>query len=337
MGKRVGFILFAFVAAISLLATACAPAATPAKSPAKKSPAKKVSITFGTCAPGGTWYPLGGAMATIIEKKTPYRCMAEATDCSIENTRLVGRRVIKMGITTGFVPFKAMKGKDPFKKKYPNIRCLMNIWGTGYFWLTRKTAGIKTLMDLKGKTVSLPPPADSGNTYARAMLKTLGIADEVKIEERSQKENVKALRDKMVDAILVDGAPQSCSAAIQACSMVKNPAFLDLSSKTFKKMKKKNPEIIRLTIPAGTYAHQKKPVHSMEAAAQVITTKKMSNEVAYTIVKAIKENTFKGKYALVDVNPAAKEMKPKWLVKAPYTYHSGAIKYYKEIGVWKTR
>ena len=50
-------------------------------------------ITFGTGSPGGTYYPLGGAMAdlwTELLKTEWIEVTAESTAASVENCRLVG-------------------------------------------------------------------------------------------------------------------------------------------------------------------------------------------------------------------------------------------------------
>jgi len=76
-------------------------------------------ITFGTGSPGGTYYPLGGAMAdlwTKLLKAEGIEVTAESTAASVENSRLVGSNEIQIGMAMSSVSFKAYKGEvDPFK------------------------------------------------------------------------------------------------------------------------------------------------------------------------------------------------------------------------------
>jgi len=80
-------------------------------------------ITFGTGRPGGTYYPLGGAMAdlwTKLLKAEGIEVTAESTATSVENSRLVGSGEIQIGIAMSSVSFKAYKGEvDPFKGTPP--------------------------------------------------------------------------------------------------------------------------------------------------------------------------------------------------------------------------
>jgi len=67
----------------------------------------------------------------------------------------------------------------------------------------------------------------------------------------------------------------------------------------------------------------------------MIANKKMKDDVAYKIVKAIYTNVNEGQWALKNVHPIAAQLTPQNAVNSPLPFHPGAAKYFKEIGAMK--
>ena len=65
----------------------------------------------------------------------------------------------------------------------------------------------------------------------------------------------------------------------------------------------------------------------------LVANKKMADDVAYKITKAIFSNVKEGKYALVNIHPIAAQLTPANGVNSPIPLHPGAVKYFKEIKV----
>jgi hypothetical protein len=75
----------------------------------------------------------------------------------------------------------------------------------------------------------------------------------------------------------------------------------------------------------------KKGTHFVGFPDYFHTTSKLSDELAYTITKAVMENLVE----LGTMNPLLKEWSLRWAVNEPsIPFHPGAVKYYKEKGVW---
>ena len=67
----------------------------------------------------------------------------------------------------------------------------------------------------------------------------------------------------------------------------------------------------------------------------MIANRKMKDDVAYKIVKAIYSNVKEGQYALINVHPVAAQLTPQNAVNSPLPLHPGAAKYFKEVGALK--
>jgi sulfonate transport system substrate-binding protein len=84
----------------------------------------------------------------------------------------------------------------------PDLRIIMTVTESFYRLVGRRSAGIETLADLKGKRVMLPRRT-SANYFLVAMLETVGLTeDDVEIVPLPQAADVKASLDLMSDALL---------------------------------------------------------------------------------------------------------------------------------------
>jgi uncharacterized protein len=90
------------------------------------------------------------------------------------------------------------------------------------------------------------------------------------------------------------------------------------------------PHYFQLTIPKGTYKGIDYDVPVVCVSNLLICSQKMDEKVAYSVVKAIMENT----KDLVIVHKEAEKISPQSaVVGSPLPLHPGAAKYYQEKGV----
>ena len=84
----------------------------------------------------------------------------------------------------------------------PDLRIIMTVTESFYRLVGRRSAGIETLEDLKGKRVMLPRRT-SANYFLVAMLETVGLTeDDVELVPLPRASDVKASLDMMSDALL---------------------------------------------------------------------------------------------------------------------------------------
>ena len=134
-------------------------------------------ITFGTGSPGGTYYPLSGAMAdlwTKLLKAEGIEVTAESTAASVENCRLVDSEEIQIGMAMGDVASKAYKGVVQLEGNAQPILGLFSMYPAPQHLLTLDP-NIKSIRDLKGKKLSAGAPRSGKETLARLIIKTVGL------------------------------------------------------------------------------------------------------------------------------------------------------------------
>jgi hypothetical protein len=297
--------------------------------------AEKIFLTLASGSPGGAYYPLGGGMAVVIQKTVEgYRCAAESTGASVENCRLVGAGESDMGMVMGSVGYNASQGKAPFEKKF-DLVSLFQMYPAPQHLVTTAQSKIKSIKDLKGKKVSIDVPGSGCSTMAKIILEEAGfnLAKDVTIANLSQTESVQALKDGIVDATFFNFAyPGS---AVMDLAATRDIVLVPIEENLADQILKKYPYYVKIVIPGKTYAKVDHNVLCLGDSNLMIANKKMKDEVAYKIVKAIYTNVKEGKWALINVHPIAAQLTPQNAVNSPLPLHPGAAKYFKEVGALK--
>lgn len=297
--------------------------------------AERVFLTLASGSPGGAYYPLGGGMSVVIQKTVEgFRCAAESTGASVENSRLVGNGDSDMGMVMGSVGYNAMQGKAPFEKKY-DIVSLFQMYPAPQHLVTTAQSRIKKIADLKGKRVSIDVPGSGCSTMAKIILQEAGfnLDKDLKIANLSQTESVQALKDGIVDAVFFNFAyPGS---AVMDLAATRDIVLIPIEKKLADRIIKKHPYYVKIVIPAKTYTKVDNDVLCLGDSNVLVANRKMKDEVAYKIVKAIYSNVKEGKYALINVHPVASQLTPANAVNSPLPLHPGAVKYFKEVGALK--
>ena len=299
------------------------------------SAADKIFLTLASGSPGGAYYPLGGGMSVVVQKTVEgFRCAAESTGASVENSRLVGSGDSDMGMVMGSVGYNASQGKAPFEKKY-DIVALFQMYPAPQHLVTTAQSRIKTIADLKGKKVSIDVPGSGCSTMAKIILEEAGfdLAKDLTIANLSQTESVQALKDGVIDAVFFNFAyPGS---AVMDLAATRDIVLVPMDQKLADKIIKKYPYYVKIVIPGKTYAKVDYDVLCMGDSNVMIANRKMKDDVAYKIVKAIYSNVKEGQYALINVHPVAAQLTPQNAVNSPLPLHPGAAKYFKEVGALK--
>ncbi|MBU4581963.1 MAG: TAXI family TRAP transporter solute-binding subunit [Proteobacteria bacterium] len=296
---------------------------------------KKIFLTLASGSPGGAYYPLGGGMSVVIQKTVPgFRCAAESTGASVENSRLVGNGESDMGMVMGSVGYNASQGKAPFEKKY-DVVALFQMYPAPQHLVTTAQSGIKSIADLKGKKVSIDVPGSGCSTMAKIILEEAGfnLEKDLTIANLSQTESVQALKDGVVDAVFFNFAyPGS---AVMDLAATRDIVLVPVDQKLADKIVKKHPYYVKIVIPGKTYSKVDQDVLCLGDSNVMIANKNMKDDVAYKVVKAIYSNVKEGKYALINVHPVAAQLTPQNAVNSPLPLHPGAAKYFKEVGAFK--
>jgi len=291
----------------------------------------RISITTG--GTGGVYYPLGGGMANILSKYVPgMQATAEVTGGSVDNLKLIGAGKSEVGFSMVDAAWDSYKGLDKFKDAPVATRTLMVLYPNRMQIVTVEGSGITKLADLKGKRVSTGSPGSGVEIMTMRVLDAIGIdpKKDIKQERLGAAESVNAIKDRKIDAFFwVGGVPTAAITDLAATPGIK-VKLVDHAEAIAAMNAKHGPLYVKGIIPANSYSGQDKPVENIDVWNILVASDKMSNEMAYQIVKTLMEK----KPELVAVHKEATNIEAKYqAVASPIPWHPGAKKYFEEQGV----
>ncbi len=286
-------------------------------------------LTGGT---SGVYYPLGVALSKIYGEKIPgVKTQVQATKASVENLILLQQGKGEIAFTLGDSLKAAWVGDEDagFKTKQDKLRGIAAIYPNFIQLVASKESGIKTLADLKGKSISVGAAKSGTELNTRAILAAAGMsyADFSKVEYLPFAESVELMKNRQLDATLQSAGLGVASIRDLATStdivMVEIPAEI---------VKKIGAPFVEATIPANTYRGQETEVKTAAVVNYLVTHSGVSDEVAYQMTKLV----FESLGELAAAHSAGKNIKlEKALDGMPVPLHPGAEKFYKEKGMIK--
>lgn len=282
----------AILLCIALLAT-MAVAGCSAKAPDAKAPAKQF-VNLATGGTGGTYYPLGGAMAEIWNKNIPgMNATAQSTGASVANINMLKEGKVEVVMVQNDVAYYATTAsemKETFKEKYTDLKGLATLYPETIQIVTKADKKIKTVADLKGKKVAVGAAGSGTEANARQILEEYGITyKDINPQYLNFNEAAGSLKDGNVDAAFVTaGHPTSAIMDIAAQHKV---VLIPIDDDKATSLIKKYPFYAKVTIPAGTYSGVEGETKAVAVMAMLAVSSKMSDDTAYQLVKTMYANT----------------------------------------------
>jgi TRAP transporter TAXI family solute receptor len=297
--------------------------------------AQQTFITIGTGGVTGVYYPTGGAICRLVNKDRKehgIRCSVESTGGSVYNTRTIRAGELDFGVVQSDVQSAALEGVRAFDgdEPYGNLRAVFSVHPEPMHVMVRADSGINSVMDMKGKRVNIGNPGSGTRVLAGVLMEAAGVSpdDFALAAELKSSEQSAALCDGKLDAaIWAAGLPNGSSMEATSTCDIK---ILDLASSGIDKVLASNSAYAAATVPGGMYPGNPDNIASWGPKATFVTDASTSDEVVYTLVKAVFDNFADFK----KLHPAFGRLVEEQMIKdglsAPL--HPGAVKYYKERG-----
>lgn len=257
----------------------------------EKKPATQKFINIATGGTSGTYFPLGGALADILNKNLPgVNASAQSTGASVANVNLLNQGKVEIAFIQNDIAYYAANGTEMFKdKKVAGLQGLATLYPETVQIVTLKDTGIKSVADFKGKKIAVGAAGSGTEANARQIMEAYGITyDDVKVQYLSFGEAASALKDGNVDAAFVTaGHP---TAAIQDISTQNDVVIVPVAADKAEILIKKYPFYTKVIIPKGTYAKQDADVAAVAVKCMLAVTDKMDENTAYETAKALYGN-----------------------------------------------
>ncbi|MFO8047290.1 MAG: TAXI family TRAP transporter solute-binding subunit [Halomonas sp.] len=290
--------------------------------------AQQLSIATG--GTGGTYYPLGGGLAEMINNHIEgASAVAEVTGASVENMGLVWRGDSDLALALADTVYQAHNGTGDFDgRQLDNIRALASVYPNAVQLVSLADSGVETLQDLKGKRVSVGAPGSGTELNARALLEANGIRyDDFDPRRLNFNETADAIRDGDIEAGFWSVGPPTSS--ILNLATTRDIHLIPLSDEEVANAREAEPVFAPYRLRAGLYDGMDEAVQTIGIPNVLAVSSEMDDELAYQITRILFEHTDE----LIAVHPAANDTTVEFSIDStPIPFHAGALRYYEEIG-----
>ena len=292
------------------------------------SASEKKFLNIATGGTAGTYYPIGGAMAEILNNNIEgMNASAQSTGATVANINMLQEGSVDLAIVQNDIAYYAANGIEMFEgKKIDNLRGIASLYPETCQIITLDATGIKSIAELKGKRVAVGAMGSGAEANARQILEAYGITyDDIDEQFLSFSEAANALKDGNVDAaFLTAGYP---TAAVQDIASQNPIRVLPVEADKADALIAKYPFYTKVVIPAGTYAGFEEDVPAISVMAMLVCTDKIDEQMGYDITKALFSNLDRIKAAHAVGKFITKESVMEGM---PITMNAGAEKYFKE-------
>lgn len=302
---------------------------------------EKRSYILATASTGGTYYPVGVALATLtkvkLEPKFNISLSAINSAGSGENIKLLRENEAQFAILQGLYGAWAWNGEGALAASGPqkNLRSVSMLWQNVEQFAVKsdlvKTGTIADLADLKSGKFSIGKKNSGTEGSGRQILSGLGMdADSFDLAYMGYGPSADALQNGTVNGMNIpSGVPTSAITRAYA-ALGSDMTILDFSDEQIAQANGHYQLWTRFVIPANTYPGQTKDVNTMAQPNFLAVRDDVSEEDVYLMTKTMYENL----PFLNGIHKATKAMSlEKAIAGLPVPLHAGAARYYQEMGL----
>ena len=279
---------------------------------------------------GGSWYPLAGAIQSIVEKNVPGTSVRVAPGAGISNVLGVENNKAEMGFGNSVSTFDGIHGNDPFKSKTDNVCHIATLYFQYFHIVALADAGIKTVADINGKVLTTQQKGNTGEQMTRDVLKVYGLdySKMSKVNFGSYSDSVEQLKDG--HAQIFTGVTTVPASAVMDIGTARKITIVPVPDDKLRMLQKVNKGYDKRIIKAGTYAGMDKDVQTIGTWTHLMMRCSTPEDLVYKITKSLAQNTDQ----LGHVVAAVKGLTAKELaIDVGVPYHPGARKFYREAKV----
>ena len=295
-----------------------------------------------TASTGGTYYPVGVALSTLVKVKlqpTQKIGMSAINSAgSGENIKLLRENEVQFAILQGLYGAYAWNGTGPIESEGPqkNLRSVSMLWqNVEHYAVLKKFAKTGTISDmvaLKGEAMSMGKK-NSGTLGSNAViLGNLGvdIEKDYNLIYVGYGPTADALQNGQTSGFGIPAGGPASAVTKAMAHLADDMVVLDLTDEQMKQADGGLGLWTRYVIPAETYPGQKKDINTIAQPNFLGVRADVDEDAVYQITKTIYENL----PFLNAIHGATKAMAiEKAIAGLPMPLHPGAAKYYQEVGI----
>ena len=328
--KKKLFAVLALVLAMCMMLCACGSDAADTGDTAKNDAVEYDSMTMGTGGTTGTYYAFGNVLSGFMNEASDIAINVVSTDGSAANIYGIDDGLYQLATVQSDVMAYAWEGSKSFEED-GEIKSFLVIGGLyeEAVQIVTMDPAIKTVADLKGKTVSIGAPNSGVFFNAVDVLEAYGMDYEadIKAEYLSFGDSTDAMKDGKIDAAFIVAGPPTT--AIVELATTNDVYLVSIEDDIADKLIEVCPYYNKYTIPADAYGLDT-DVQTVSIKATMIVSADASEDAVYDLTAGIFDNidaitVQHGKGAELSIDNATTGM--------AVPFHAGAAKYFAEQGI----
>ena len=298
--------------------------------------AQKAELVFSAGPTGGTWTPMAAATAEAVKRKFPEVEVLVEPGAALVNMEKMRNDKTDLAWSMTTVVSDARAGANSWKGKQTDKPMFVaNYYPNVWQLVVTADSGIKTLKDLKGKAVTLPP---RGNTSLAEGWEWLLKVNGMKLDDLGTKsygsltENAEVIRNRQ--AVGMGWFTTVPAAFMLDLGTSLKLRMLQVTDEEFKGLKELNAGFVQHVIPKATYAQYgvDEDVKTFQSPTILIASSKSPADLIYKVTKAVVES----REDFARVTAAMKGVSAKDMAQNHgVPLHPGAERYYREAGLLK--
>jgi TRAP transporter TAXI family solute receptor len=294
-------------------------------------------VTIGTGGVTGVYYPAGGAISRMINKKSKdygIKATVESTAGSVYNINAVLSGDIDFGVAQSDRQYQAYHGQAEWKKMgaQKKLRSVFSIHPEAVTLIAAEESEIKSIEDVRGKRINLGNPGSGQLQNSKDALIAFGIrADDISAEYVKAVEAPGLLQDGRIDAFFYTvGHPNgNIKEATSGRIAVR---IIPITGPAIDSLIEKRPYYAKTLIEIKHYpgARNKTDIETFGVKATLVTSSATPGSIVYIITKEVFENFEEFK----QLHPAFGVLsKSNMLTGISAPTHRGALRYFSEAGL----
>lgn len=303
--------------------------------------AEKRSYILTTASTGGTYYPVGVALATLakikLEPKHKISMSAINSAGSGENVKLLRENEAQFAILQGLYGAWAWAGEGKLKDAgaQKNLRSISMLWQNVEQFVVKtkyaKSGTIEDLNALNDKKFSIGKKNSGTEGSGRTILNNLSLsADSMDLAHMGYGSSADALQNGTIEGMNIPSGVPTSAVTRAFASMGADISILNFNAAQIEKANGGYKLWTPFVIPANTYPGQTQDVQTMAQPNFLAVRDDVSEDDVYLLTKTIYENL----PFLNGIHKATKAMAlDKAIAGLPVPLHPGAARYYSEMGI----
>ena len=293
-------------------------------------------LTTGTT--GGTFYPVGVALSTLVTAKpeADFSLTAISSAGSMENMKLLKDNQAQFALVLASFAAWAWDGVGPILNPQPHLRSISAMWpNVEHFVLHSDLVTSGTVADLgniDGQRYVLGARNSGAEHTGIYILESLGIdyLSQFSLGYMTYGASVNAMQDGNIVGMNVPAGPPVTAITRGYAQVRESMTVLDFNSEQIEAINARYPLWRSYELAPGTYPYQEQAINTAASPNVLIVRDDVSEEIVYELTRMLWENLA----TLQQIHSATESMKLEEALQGiPVPLHPGALRYYQEKGV----